>query len=149
MKNEQSVRQKKWGQALGGALVLAVSSCMNLPPTRSPIEEYRGPRAKSTPLVDQEFLNSEHVNVSLQNVIFEKVSPSRGRWSGTLTGEGAVQLRLMFYSKGRLASSIYMGSTNVIGKEVPFVFETKSPRGIWSWKIALTASKQKLGTNNT
>ncbi len=129
-------------------LLLSLSSCTDLPPTRSPIELYR-PNAQKTPVPALSPPKPEALDVSLENVVFEKISKSRGRWSGTLSGRGTVELRLMFYSRGRLTSSTYMGAANVAGKGVPFVFETKRPDGTWNWKIALSTRKQKTVRNNS
>jgi len=147
MKNEQSRRPMKFLSVLM-VLIMTVPGCTDLPPTRSPIELYR-PNAKRKPVATPSALQPEVLDVSLENVIFQKISNSRGRWSGVLSGRGDVELRLLFYSKGRLTSSTYMGATRVAGKDVPFVFETKSPDGTWNWKIALSTRKQKPGKNNS
>lgn len=147
MKNEQSRRPMKLLYVLT-MLLFSLSGCTDLPPTRSPVELYR-PNARRTPSPTPSPFHPEVLDVSLENVIFEKISNSRGRWSGILSGQGDVELRLMFYSKGRLTSSTYMGATRVAGKGVPFVFETKSPRGNWNWKIALSTRKQNAARNNS
>ena len=137
----------KYLSALMVVLTL-LTGCMDLTPTRSPTEPYR-PYTKRTPQSLQTPLKADVVDVALENVLFEKISKSRGRWSGTLSGTGDVELKLMFYSKGRLTRSTYMGATKVAGKGVPFVFETKSPPGSWNWKIALSSRKQRMVKNNS
>jgi hypothetical protein len=72
MKNEQSRRPMKCLSALT-LLLLSLSSCTDLPPTRSPIELYR-PHAQKTPVPALSPPKPEALDVSLENArsLFEK-----------------------------------------------------------------------------
>lgn len=69
-----------------------------------------------------------------------KLAEKLGQWSGTLRGNGSVQLQLLWFRNGILSSSNYMGTVKLVHKTTSFAFRTALPPGQgWSWKLAAAA----------
>ena len=77
-------------------------------------------------------------------VLQQSMSPLGGataQWRGSLRGNGKIQLQLLWFRDGVLATTRSMGTVKLVHKVTSFAFRTSVPRGPgWTWKIAAHAS---------
>ena len=72
---------------------------------------------------------------------YSEVSPSLGKWRGTIQGNGRIALTLQFIKNGNLVNSRNMGETYLMNSKTYFAFTSPLPKQPgWSWNIVASAS---------
>ena len=77
-------------------------------------------------------------NFALHDQTFRELNSRTGHWRGYISGIGKVKLLLKLFSRRKKLVSKYIGTLDLISKDMPVLFSYKTSLPTnkpWSWKV--------------